>query len=109
MSELKRGQLVAVRDRNATMWQLRVVESRPCTGNDDPLIACWAVEAGSPFVRPWAQAKPAEEVWPELFLDKEQRVADQSIHAVEMEQELVQRLRRQIRWLCEELADDDSL
>ena len=89
MEEFESAQLVAVRDRNDDAWKLRVAVDRPRPEDDDPLIACWAVEAGSPLARPWAQARPAEDVWPELFLRRTGKA--------------MARMRRQVEWLSEQL------
>ena len=52
----------------------------------------------------YKECLPAEEVWPDIFLGWERRAREQDDRAVEMESELVQRLRRQIDWLCRELG-----
>ena len=114
MSDFKQGQLVAVRDCNDSDWQIRVYDHE--RGGQHYCIdpahemsqAVW-----------WAQVCPAEFIWPNIFLscdreiidslrqelDKERQIAEQNIFAVELEQELVQRLRRQIRWLCARLQE----
>ena len=98
MSEqFQKGQLVAVRDRDDEEWILRVYDCESAG-------FYWCYLPDRVYGGWWNQIRPAEEVWPELFIDKERRAVDQAIHAVEMEQDLVQRLRRQIRWLCEQLG-----
>ena len=98
MSDFRQGQLVAVRDRDDEEWILRVYDC-------DSAGFYWCYLPDRVYGGWWNQIRPAEEVWPELFIDKERRAVDQAIHAVEMEQDLVQRLRRQIRWLCKMLVN----
>ena len=100
MSRFKKGQLVAVNspEEDDRQWHLRLYENQigpdlHRTHNPD-----------EETYDTWSLCRPAEEVWPELFSAKEIRVVDQALHAVEMESELVQRLRRQISWLCRELG-----
>lgn len=52
----------------------------------------------------WSLCRPAEDVWPDIFLGWERRAGEQTADAVAMESALVQRLRKQIRWLCEQLG-----
>ena len=114
MSEqFKKGQLVAVRDYNGAKWNLRVYDHER-GGRHYCRIVDGLGTVGGIW---WAQVCPAEIVWPNIFLscdreiidrlrqelDKERQIAKQNIFAVELEQELVQRLRSQIRWLCERL------
>lgn len=96
MDDFIQGQLVAVRDRNDEAWSLRVVETSPRPENADSKHACWAVEAGTHKVRPWKQARPAEDVWPELFFDRDSETMD---HMRRMRRDLGV-MRRQIEWLC---------
>lgn len=100
MEEFEGGQLVAVRDRNDDAWKLRVVVDRPRPEDDDPLIACWAVEAGSPRARPWTQAKPAEDVWPELFLWR----TSEDMNRMRRLRQSLGVMRRQVERLCTVLA-----
>lgn len=122
MSEqFRQGQLVAVRDSNDSEWKLRVYDHE--RGGQHYCIdpahemsqAVW-----------WAQVCPAEFIWPNIFLscdreiidslrqelDKERQIAEQSTYVVAMESELVQRLRKQIAWLCRQIqsiADIEEL
>ena len=101
MSDLKMGQIVAVADYIQDAYVPRVYiregeRGHLCKDIGDNLEA--------PGGKWWRECRPAEEVWPELFFAKEIRAVDQALHAVEMESEPVQRLRRQIAWLCRELG-----
>lgn len=100
MNEFKKGQLVAV--RYGPSWEPRIFRRK----DDDGL---WCMDFLSHGASPYAQedVEPAEDVWPEIFLGWEHRAREQSDHAVEMESKLVQRLRRQIEWLCQELGHAD--
>ena len=101
-SEFKEGRLVAVSDCGGEGgWHLRVYVRASSSGHH----FCRRLEAPfGPSVW-WKHAKPAEEVWPGIFIGGERSAREQSDHAVEMESELVQRLRKQINWLCEHLQD----
>ena len=100
MSRFKKGQLVAVNspEEDDRQWHLRLYENQ--IGPD--LHRTYNPDEET--YDTWSLCRPAEEVWPELFSAKEIRVVDQALYAVEMESELVQRLRRQISWLCRELG-----
>ena len=104
MTEFKKGQLVAVRDGDNEDWTLRVYDHTSSEG----LIFCrWLVHPAPPYPTWSIEAKPAEEVWPNIFLGWERRAGEQAADAVAMESALVQRLRRQVAWLCQELAHAD--
>ena len=106
MSEFKKGQLVAVRDGDNEDWTLRVYDHTSSEG----LIFCrWLVHPALPYPTWSIEAKPAEEVWPDIFLGWERSAREQAADAVAMESALVQRLRKQIAWLCQELAHADDL
>lgn len=103
MSEFKKGQLVAVKVYSDENWEPAIFERK-----EGIFCICRSLLNRDAWLsRPWSKAKPAEEVWPEIFLGWERRAREQSDYAVEMESELVQRLRRQIGWLCQELAHAD--
>ncbi len=100
-SEFRKGQLVAVRAYSDEPWEPAIFER--IEGN---FFICRSLLNRDAWLeRPWMKAKPAEDVWPDIFIGKERRVADQSLHAVEMASELVQSLRRQIRWLCRQINE----
>ena len=102
MTEFKKGQLVAV--RYGSSWEPRIFRRK----DDDGL---WCMDFLSHGASPYTQedVEPAEAVWPEIFLGWERRAGEQAADAVAMESELVKRLRRQIAWLCQELAHADDL
>jgi len=114
MSDFRQGQLVAVRDSNDSEWQIRVYDHE--RGGQHYCID--PAHEMSQVVW-WAQVCPAEFIWPNVHLacdreiidslrqelDKERQITEQNICAVELEQELVQRLRSQIRWLCARLQE----
>ena len=62
----EKGQLVAVRDKAGQDWTLRVYDHASpegqhfCRGLERLMPPCW-----------WNQVKPAEEVWPEIFLGRD--------------------------------------
>ena len=102
MTEFKKGQLVAV--RYGSSWEPRIFRRK----DDDGL---WCMDFLSHGASPYTQedVEPAEAVWPEIFLGWERRAGEQAADAVAMESKLVQRLRRQIAWLCRELGHSDDL
>lgn len=109
MPEFKEGQLVAV--RYGSSWEPRIFRRK----DDDGL---WCMDFLSHGASPYAQedVEPAEAVWSEIFIgldrgaaDQAVQALDQAIYALEMESALVQRLRRQIEWLCGELAHADGM
>ena len=105
MSDFKKGQLVVVNspEEDDRQWHLRIYESK---------IARDIHKTYNPDKEDydtWSLCFPAEEVWPNIFLGRERDAGEQAAEAVAKESALVKRLRRQIGWLCEELADDDSL
>lgn len=104
MAEFKKGQLVAVRNSDEFWWKMFVYDHE-----EDGRHFCTWPEYEDWGATDWKYVRPAEEVWPNIFLGWERRAREQSDHAVEMESELVQRLRRQIAWLCQELAHSDDL
>lgn len=109
MPEFKEGQLVAV--RYGSSWEPRTFRRK----DDDGL---WCMDFLSHGASPYAQedVEPAEAVWPEIFIGLDRGAADQAVQALdqvidalEMESDLVQRLRKQVAWLCQELAHSDDL
>lgn len=104
MPEFKKGQLVAVRDKADGIWYLWIYDHTSpeglhfCRSLNRMIGPCW-----------WEHAVPAEDVWPGVFLGWERSAGEQVADAVAMESELVQRLRRQIGWLCQELGHSDDL
>lgn len=101
--EFKKGQLVAVRDDANGRWSIWIYDHASPEG----LHLCRPPSMCGPHW--WRECRPAEEVWPEVFLGWERRAGEQAADAVAMESELVQRLRRQIGWLCQELGHADDL
>jgi len=101
MTEFKKGQLVAVRDDANGRWSIWIYDHASPEG----LHLCRPPNMCGPHW--WRECRPAEDVWPEIFLGWERRAGEQAADAVAMESELVQRLRRQIAWLCQELAHAD--
>lgn len=105
MSEMfKKGQLVAVNspEEDDRQWHLRLYESQ---------IAPDVHKTYNPEEEnydTWSLCRPAEEVWPNIFLGWERRAGEQAADAVAMESALVQRLRKQIAWLCQELNQINS-
>lgn len=105
MSEkFQKGQLVAVNcpAEDDRQWHLRIFKEKRPDGHfvaEDDKREAWA----------WQVCRPAEEVWPDIFLG---RLTPAAANAVAMESELVQRLRKQIRWLCRQIqsiADIEEL
>jgi hypothetical protein len=103
MSEkFKKRQLVAVRDNADGRWSLWIYDHASpeglhfCRSPNHTIGPRW-----------WRYAVPAEEVWSNIFLGWERCAGEQAAESVAMESELVQRLRRQIEWLCQELAHAD--
>lgn len=105
MSEkFKKGQLVAVNSpaEDDRQWHLRIFKKQRPDGEfvaEDDKRDAW----------PWQVCLPAEEVWPDIFLG---RLTPAAADAVAMESALVQRLRKQIRWLCRQIqsiADIEEL
>lgn len=103
MSEFQKGQLVAVRDDDCSKWFLWFYDHASPEG----LHFC---RSPNRMIGPrwWKHAVPAEEVWPDIFLGWERRAGEQAADALEMESDQVQRLRKQIRWLCQELNQINS-
>lgn len=94
MHEFKKGQIVVVNspEEDDRQWHLRIYESK---------IARDIHKTYNPDKEDydtWSLCFPAEEVWPNIFLGRERDAGEQSDHAVE-----VQRLRRQIEWLCRQI------
>lgn len=105
MAEFKKGQLVAVRAYSDEAWEPAIFERI-----EGKYFICRSLLNRDAWLeRPWMKAKPAEDVWPDIFLGWERDAGEQAAEAVAMESELVQRLRRQIEWLCQELAHSDDL
>ncbi len=105
MSEFKKGQLVAVKVYSDENWEPAIFERK-----EGIFCICRSLlNRDARLERPWAKAKPAEEVWPDIFLGWERSAREQAADAVAMESALVQRLRKQIAWLCQELAHADDL
>jgi hypothetical protein len=104
MSEFKKGQLVAVRAYSDEAWEPAIFERI-----EDKYFICRSLlSRDARLERPWAKAKPAEEVWPDIFLGWERTAGEQAADTVAMESKLVQRLRRQIAWLCQKLNQTNS-
>lgn len=96
MSEFKKGQLVAVSDcEGAGGWHFRVYIRTSSSGHH----LCRRLEALFGPSEWWKHAKPAEEVWPGLFFDRD---SDNLSHMRRMRQDMGMK-RRQIQWLCLQL------
>lgn len=102
MPEFKKGQIVVVNspEEDDRQWHLRIYESKIAPD----VHKTYNSEKES--YDTWSLCIPAEEVWPNIFLGRERRAGEQAAEAVAMESELVQ-IRKQIRWLCQELAHAD--
>lgn len=105
MAEFKKGQIVVVNspEGDDRQWHLRIYESK---------IARDIHKTYNPDQEDydtWSLCFPAEEVWPNIFLGRERRAGEQAADAVAMESALVQKLRKQIAWLCQELNHSDDL
>ena len=66
MPEFRKGQLVAVRDHDGAEWKLRVFDHENAGMN-----FCQGVEGETTMPIWWAQVRPAEEMWPDIFLGRE--------------------------------------
>ena len=106
MTEFKKGQLVAARDIAGESWALVKYNHKADHKHSVERIAEAVLLAQN---YNYKECLPAEEVWPDIFLGRERRAGEQAADAVAMESELVKRLRRQIAWLCQELAHADDL
>ena len=101
-AQFKKGQLVAVRAYSDEAWEPAIFERI-----EGKYFICRSLLNRNAWLeRPWMKAKPAEEVWPDIFLGWERRAGEQTADAVGMESALVQRLRRQVAWLCNVLKND---
>jgi hypothetical protein len=104
MPEFKKGQLVAVKVYSDENWEPAIFERK-----EGIFYICRSLLNRDAWLRrPWSKAKPAEEVWPDIFLGWERSAGEQAADAVAMESELVKRLRRQIEWLCQKLNQINS-
>lgn len=88
MSEFKKGQLVACRDLACAEWILGIFDGE----RDDGFYVRLPLSLTCSSKRPerFLQVKPAEEVWPEIFLA--------------CDREAIDKLNAQIEWLCSNLA-----
>lgn len=101
MNEFKKGQLVACWDRDDCDKAIRIY-----VGKEGMFHRCRlpGFEHGDPDFELWEYCVPLEELAPEAFLARERRAGEQAADAVAMESELVQRLKKQIAWLCSNLT-----
>ena len=98
-AQFKKGQLVAVKVYSDENWEPAIFERK-----EGIFYICRSLLNRDAWLRrPWSKAKPAEDVWPEIFLGWERRAGEQAADAVAMESALVQRLRRQVAWLCRQI------
>lgn len=104
-AQFKKGQLVAARDIAGESWALVKYNHKADHKHSVERIAEAVLLAQN---YNYKECLPAEEVWPDIFLGRERRAGEQAAEAVAMESELVQRLRRQIRWLSEQLDQINS-
>jgi len=104
--DFKKGQLVAVRSSSPEYSRIRIFVGM---GKKEPdgTVAYLCREAGErdTDALTWPHCVPLEKVDPGAFIARESNATEAAIHAVEMESELVQRLRGQIEWLCKRLED----
>ncbi len=93
--EYENGQIVAVRGREGAEWKLRVYDH-----GQDGRHFCRPADGETPEKpKRWAHVRPAEEVWPELFL---WRTSEDMNHMRRLRRDLGV-MRRQVEWLCEHL------
>ena len=104
-SELKKGQIVAVWDRDDCAKFIRIFVRTMQVGNRRELFECRLPDDATGIlpVELWEHCVPLEEVEPDAFIGRERHAREQD-RAVEEESKLVQGLRRQIDWLCRELG-----
>ena len=94
--EYENGQIVAVRGREGAEWKLRVYDHR-----QDGRHFCRPADGETPEKpKRWAHVRPAEEVWPELFL---WRTSEDMKHMRRLRQDRGV-MRGQVEWLCTVLA-----
>lgn len=92
MSEFKKGQLVAVKVYSDENWEPAIFERK-----EGIFCICRSLlNRDARLERPWAKAKPAEEVWPDIFIGRARKKAS-AIYQNTVEQS------HQIEWLCEQL------
>ena len=108
MSEFKKGQLVAAWSSNYSTRHIRIFVEIGTNSFGDTVFMCREAGEDEKYAIPWPHCLPLEEVEPGAFIDWERRAGEQAADAVAMESELVQRLRRQIAWLCQELNQINS-
>ena len=106
MADFKKGQLVAVNSpaEDDRYWHLRIFKEKRLDGH--------FVVGGDRGEEAYQLCFPAEEIWPNIFLGWERRAGEQATDAVATESELVQKLKRQIAWLCRQfqsIADIEEL
>lgn len=93
MSEFKKGQLVAVRDFDHDKCVLCVYCRSGRLGHMCKYIGD-DLDLAAPGGKWWRDCRPAEEVWPELFLGQHNRAYTKAID----------KLNAKIEWLCSNLA-----
>ena len=86
MSEFKKGQLVAVKVYSDENWEPAIFERK-----EGIFCICRSLLNRDAWLhRPWSKAKPAEEVWPGIFVgDNREKEID--------------RMHQAIGWLCGQL------
>lgn len=86
MSRFKKGQLVAVKVYSDENWEPAIFERK-----EGIFCICRSLLNKDAWLRrPWSKAKPAEEVWPGIFVgDNREKEID--------------RLHQAIGWLCDRL------
>ena len=100
-SQLEKGQLVAVRDHPAMGWTLRMYdhvspEGRHfCVCPDNTGTPCW-----------WEHAKPAEEVWPELFCARDRNDVERAEARQSGMLEQISGYHKRIGWLVREIVEN---
>ena len=91
MAEFKKGQLVAVRNSDEFGWKMFVYDHE-----EDGRHFCTWPEYEDWGATDWKYVRPAEEVWPNIFLSVEREIA-------ETLREQRDQHYRQLHWLCERL------
>lgn len=107
MPELKKGQIVAAWSSNYSTRHIRIFVEIGTNSFGDTVFVCREAGEDEKHAIPWPHCLPLEDVEPGAYIGWERNAREQAADAVAMEVELVQRLRRQIGWLCQELSHAD--
>ena len=94
MSDFRQGQLVAVKVYSDENWEPAIFERK-----EGIFCICRSLLNRDAWLRrPWPKAKPAEEVWPSIFIGADREIID----SLQKERE---RLHQAIGWLCDRLEE----